>query len=295
MRLFPGCFHTWNLDCESVFTFFQQYGWFLVFMAECVKCRVGTFLGLMTASGLPSLVALYGLMAFMAMTGCCRGEISGFMAEKNGCCSWACGDAAGLVKSLRHTQRLEMDAVKAPSRLPFWSYWCIAGVQLERLSRASARWCGKQQRHRQSRCKSSTSACKCVLSEIGQRAAAASAAALRLFGFTLFVGHLQQQCASVSSVSSDSMQQQHRQPRSLARVLRFCWERKSPSFSGFLLDYFVILEWFLAGKIGVMEFVNKFSQFGKGKEKRFTHPKMSSHHDDLQASTLVDPGDFVKI
>ena len=260
MRLFPGCFHTWNLDCESVFTFFQQYGWFLVFMAECVKCRVGTFLGLMTASGLPSLVALYGLMAFMAMTGCCRGEISGFMAEKNGCCSWACGDAAGLVKSLRHTQRLEMDAVKAPSRLPFWSYWCIAGVQLERLSRASARWCGKQQRHRQSRCKSSTSACKCVLSEIGQRAAAASAAALRLFGFhalhetsaatackcvfweikkhaaaasaaalhlfgfTLFVGHLQQQCASVDFVG-----------RGKVRVSRvFFW------------IIFLFLEWFLA-------------------------------------------------
>ena len=30
-------------------------------------------------------------------------------------------------------------------------------------------------------------------------------------------------------------------------------------------------------------------------KKKFTPPKMSSHHDDLQASTLVDPGDFVKI
>ena len=40
---------------------------------------------------------------------------------------------------------------------------------------------------------------------------------------------------------------------------------------------------FLAGKNGVLEFVDNFSQFGKGKEKRFTPPKMSSKHDDLQA------------
>ena len=189
MRLFPGCFHTWNLDCESVFTFFQQYGWFLVFMAECVKCRVGTFLGLMTASGLPSLVALYGLMAFMAMTGCCRGEISGFMAEKNGCCSWACGDAAGLVKSLRHTQRLEMDAVEGAIETAFLVVlvhcWGAAGAFVEGFSKMV---CGKQQRHRQSRCKSSTSACKCVLSEIGQRAAAASAACVAPLRFHAFRG-----------------------------------------------------------------------------------------------------------
>ena len=43
----------------------------------------------------------------------------------------------------------------------------------------------------------------------------------------------------------------------------------------------------------MLEFVDNFSQFGKGKEKRFSLPKMSSKHDDLQASTPEDPGNFV--
>ena len=70
---------------------------------------------------------------------------------------------------------------------------------------------------------SAATACKYVLCEIEQRAAAASAAALHLFGFHAFLERLQQERASISSVSSDSARQLHQQPRSLARVLRFCW------------------------------------------------------------------------
>ena len=44
--LYPGCFQTWNLDGESVFTYFQLYGGFLVMLAKCVRFCAGTFLGL---------------------------------------------------------------------------------------------------------------------------------------------------------------------------------------------------------------------------------------------------------
>ena len=41
--------------------------------------------------------------------------------------------------------------------------------------------------------------------------------------------------------------------------------------------------------------MNSFSQLGKRKDQRYTPPNKSSHHDDFQALTPVDPGDFVKI
>ena len=71
--------------------------------------------------------------------------------------------------------------------------------------------------------------------------------------------------------------------------------KEKSEFLWFSSGFLVFLEWFLAGKTGVLEFVDTFSQFGKGKEKRFTPPKMTFHHYDHQASTLVDPCDFVKI
>ena len=67
---------------------------------------------------------------------------------------------------------------------------------------------------------SAATACQYVLSENVQHAAAASPAALCLSSaFTLFLRHLQQERASTSSVKSDSAQQMHQQPRSLARIL----------------------------------------------------------------------------
>ena len=101
----------------------------------------------------------------------------------------------------------------------------------------------------------STIACKYVLCKFGQHAAAASAAALS--------------CKSPEILL-------------VKEKSEFLW------FSSGLL---VFREW----KTGVLEFVDSFSQFGKEKGKRFTLPKMSSHRDGLHASTLVNPGDFVKI
>ena len=43
----------------------------------------------------------------------------------------------------------------------------------------------------------------------------------------------------------------------------------------------------------MLEFMDNLSQLGKGKEKRFSLPKMSSKHDDLQTSTPEDPGNLV--
>ena len=71
--------------------------------------------------------------------------------------------------------------------------------------------------------------------------------------------------------------------------------KEKSEFLWFSSGLLVFLEWFLAGKTGVLEFVDNFSQFGKRKEKRFTPRKTPSKHDDLQASTPEDPGDFVNI
>ena len=140
---------------------------------------------------------------------------------------------------------------------------------------------------------SAATACKYVLSEIGQRASAASAAALHLFGFHTFLGasaargckyilcEVGQRAAAASAAPFSC-----KNPEILLgkEQSEFLW------FSSGLLGF---LEWCLAGKSGMLEFVNNFSQFGKGKEKRFTLLKVSSKHDDLQASTPADPGNFV--
>ena len=104
---------------------------------------------------------------------------------------------------------------------------------------------------------SAARACKYILCEFGQRAAAASAAAFS--------------CKNPETLLGQEKSE-------------FLW-----FFSGLL----VFLQWCLAGKSGMLEFVNNFSQFGKEKEKRFSLPKMSSKHDDLQASTPEDPGNLV--
>ena len=50
-----------------------------------------------------------------------------------------------------------------------------------------------------------------------------------------------------------------------------------------------------AGKTGILEIVDSFSQLGKGKDKRHTTEKKSSYHGYLQALTPADPGELVKI
>ena len=191
LRLYPGCFQTWNLDGESVFTYLMHYGCFLVLMAECVKCRAEAFLGLMTGSGLPPLVAPYGLLAFMAMVGCCRGEISGFMAEENGCCSWASGGGAGLVKSLRHTQRLEMDAGKADLVRKVGAFETAFLVVLVHCWGA---------------------AIVKAFSKMELQAAAAQAAALQIFDFHTLLGASAATACKYVHCKLDSAQQRHRQP-----------------------------------------------------------------------------------
>ena len=50
-------------------------------------------------------------------------------------------------------------------------------------------------------------------------------------------------------MKSDSAQQMHQQPRSLARILSFCWGMKSPSFSGLTLDYWYFFSGVLLGNL----------------------------------------------
>ena len=75
-------------------------------------------------------------------------------------------------------------------------------------------------------------ACNCVLSKLGQHAAAASAAAISCHSHEILL-----------------------------------WKEKS-EFLWFSSGLLVFLEWFLAGKNGVLEFVDNFSQFGREKEKK---------------------------
>ena len=140
---------------------------------------------------------------------------------------------------------------------------------------------------------SAATACKFVLCEIRQHAAAASAAALHLFGFhadletsaaracEYILSEVGQRAADASAAAFSC-----KNPVILMgnEKSEFLW-----SCSGLL----VFLQWCVAGKSGKLEFVDNFSQFGKGRGKRFSLPKMSSKHDDLQASAPEDPGNFV--
>ena len=140
---------------------------------------------------------------------------------------------------------------------------------------------------------SAATACKYVLWEIKKRAAAASAAALHLFGFhavletsaaracKYILGEVGQRAAAASAAAFSCMN-----PLILLR-------KEKSEFLLFFSGLLVFLQWCVAGKSGMLEFVDNFSQFGKGKEKRFSLPKMSSKHDDLQASTPEDPCNFV--
>ena len=184
-----------NFDGDSVFMYFQHYGGFLFMMTKCVQFCAGTLHGVMTLFGLPCLVALCGLMVFIAMMGCSRSVMSSFKAEMNGCSSWAFGGGRCAGD--------ELLAVLVRG-------WAAAGALIQGFRML-------------------------VL-----QAAAAQAAALCFFGFHAL--H-EASAASMSSVRSDSMQRLHQQPRCLARVLRFCWGRKSPSFFGFSSDY----RYFLSG------------------------------------------------
>ena len=69
---------------------------------------------------------------------------------------------------------------------------------------------------------SAATACKYVLWEIKHACGSCSgigSCVAPFRGFTLFLRHLQQERPSTSSVKSDSAQQLHQQPRSLARIL----------------------------------------------------------------------------
>ena len=140
---------------------------------------------------------------------------------------------------------------------------------------------------------SAATACKFVLCEIRQHAAAASAAALHLFGFHAdLVTSAARACEYILSEVGQRAADASAAAFSCKNSVILLGNENSEllwSCPGLL----IFLQWCVAGKSGKLEFVDNFSQFGKGKEKRFSLPKMSSKHDDLQASTPEDPGNFV--
>ena len=108
---------------------------------------------------------------------------------------------------------------------------------------------------------SAASACQYVLSEFGQHAAAASAAALHLFGFhadletsaaTAYIfGEVGQRAAAASAAAFSC-----KNPVILL-------ENEKSEFLWFCSGLLVFLQWCVAGKSGMLEFVDNFSQFGK--------------------------------
>ena len=77
-------------------------------------------------------------------------------------------------------------------------------------------------------------------------------------------------------------------PRWVQNSKKCGWCRGCQTVKNELFFDFAVLGGSADSTLVHIAFVDSFSQCGKGKEKRFTPPK-------LQASTLVDPGDFVKI
>ena len=211
MRLFPGCFHTWNLDCESVFTFFQQYGWFLVFMAECgeVPCwnvsrsddRLWTPLfgcsvwpdGLHGDDGMLQRrdLRLHGReewLLLLGLWGCCRAgeEFAPHPTTGDGRGEGAIETAFLVV--LVHCWGAAGAFVEGFSKMVLASSSGtgsrVANLRLQRASVSSVRLDSARQRHRQLRLRlfgfhalhetSAATACKCVFWEIKKHAAAAS-------------------------------------------------------------------------------------------------------------------------
>ena len=209
--LYRGCFQTWNLDVESVLMYFGQ--------VCSVLCEN------VSRSHDPLWTLLFGLIVFIAMMGCGRSEISSFKAEKNGCSSWASGRGCSAGDELLAVLVRGWTAVGALTE-----GFRMLVLQAAAAQAAALCFVGFQTLHEAS----AATPCKYVLCRFGQRAAAASAAALS--------------CKS---------------PEILL-------EKEKSEFLWFSSGLLVFLEWFLAGKTGVLEFVDNFSQFGKGKEKVHT-------------------------